>query len=317
MDHILHVGHEKCASTWLEQYLFPNIPDTQPLWIYPWNSSEWARTIREDIRHADPLDFSAEELRSFLKKHTEDLDGPSTGIWAVNTMTGSWLRGSRDRLRYAKRLRDVFGNPEILMIIREQTDAIPSYYSQYLKLGGTLSLEGFLEAETHQTEFRLEHLRYDRTIPLYQDLFGEDHLRVVPFELIKEDPQEFADAICQSLGFNPPTIPDEGKTSSNSGYDPSEYGAIRALNRASTSQMNPGKPFTIFDLDNPDESALTRMAKPYGVARRIGACISRLRRGERGLDEETREELLEYYRRGNRQVDEGIEHDLESLGYPV
>jgi hypothetical protein len=46
-------------------------------------------------------------------------------------------------------------------------------------------------------------LFYDQVYELYAELFGEKHVHVVPFELLKRDARAFAARICEAIGVPP------------------------------------------------------------------------------------------------------------------
>ncbi|MEP2023982.1 hypothetical protein, partial [Reichenbachiella sp.] len=85
----------------------------------------------------------------------------------------------------------------VLIMIREQKSAILSHYFQYLQEGGTFSLKKMLT--THYDDFRpyfsKNYLKYDGLIKHYQQLFGEDHVLVLPYEIFKHQPEIFFDRL--------------------------------------------------------------------------------------------------------------------------
>lgn len=314
MKHLLHIGYPKAGSTWLKENVYH--PDSGATLLAGRQDDiriPWSVEVHDRIFREDPLDWNPEEVQRLLRDGEEQMEGTQRGIWASEEMVGKWPWAGRDRQRNARRIRAVFDDPEILIVIRSQPDAIPSYYSQYLKMGGTASLETFLEGHYHHAEFRLDYLNYEKVVSMYQDLFGEEAVHVVPFELIKEDPEDFARAVAEALGLETPTLSQAAKQPSNSGYDPAEYGPVRIVNRLSRSPFQPKAPL---DLRDPGRSLIARALKPYGVARRVGRLVSVVGSDPQALDEEVKDRVQKRFSEGNRRLNKTLDFDLRALGYP-
>jgi hypothetical protein len=121
--------------------------------------------------------------------------------------------GSADdrRRRVCRRLRRTFGPASILLVTRGFESILISAYSQYVRVGGTLSLESHYG--TVARESRFEGLRpedvgdYDAAIRLYRCTFGDENVLVLPYELLRDDPTRFLGRIEEHLGLEPKLAP--------------------------------------------------------------------------------------------------------------
>src|SRR5205085_3943899 len=106
--------------------------------------------------------------------------------------------------RNADRLREVFGEAKILVVIRSQINIVESFYKQYLRWGGIADFNAFLDGgwRSH-IDFRPSHVDYVKLLKCYQSVFGRESVKVMLYEKLAEDPQKFADEVCGYLGCRP------------------------------------------------------------------------------------------------------------------
>ncbi len=106
----------------------------------------------------------------------------------------TWAGGSdKIAIRTAHRLKQIFGDASIFMVIRNQQSMIKSVYNQYLAEGvGGLSFADFVSScRFDESPFKLERLQYDRLITCYQSVFGKDRVLVLPYEMMLEEREVF------------------------------------------------------------------------------------------------------------------------------
>jgi hypothetical protein len=103
--------------------------------------------------------------------------------------------------RVCATLADVFPGAHVLLVTRAFRGMMVSGYSQYLRAGGDtefLSLPG--------REAWVEHWNYDRMIRQYRTAFG-DRLIVMPYELLRDEPDVFARALEERFGLDHHPMP--------------------------------------------------------------------------------------------------------------
>lgn len=103
----------------------------------------------------------------------------------------------------AYRLHSVYPDARIVIFIRNQLDMIRSTYLQYIRAGGTYSLNRFLypykPANMYYRRWyknprlTLDHFSYQYLIRHYQNIFGQKNVHVFCYEEFLEDAQGFAE----------------------------------------------------------------------------------------------------------------------------
>jgi hypothetical protein len=88
--------------------------------------------------------------------------------------------------RTARRLRTVCPDAKIVIGIRSQATAFQSGYSQHVKNGGSMACGDWISAVRDA-----EWLRCDVIIQCYQELFGIDAVKVLPYELLVRDERRY------------------------------------------------------------------------------------------------------------------------------
>jgi hypothetical protein len=299
---LVHVGYPKAASTWLQQALFTDGFG----FSVPWPD---ARSLA--IEHlALPNSFKFEP-RSASEAFEEGLRSASERsllpVLSDETLCGDPLQRRYHGREIADRIHAVFPGARILICIREQQDLVRSLYREYVKQGGTLPIERFLESERRPPGvtpmYRLDYGDYDAVIAYYQRLFGRDRVLTLPFELLKADPEVFLRRIQKFAG-----VPAEGsapRNSANRGLSGATLALRRRLNRFSA---------------RPD---WTRSRQPirFRAARKLSLWTERIVPGRlhRGFEQRLKRTIARRlegrYAPSNRRTAEIIGLDLTRWGY--
>jgi len=220
-----HIGYPKAASTWLQIFLFPRHPE-----IRHFGRHNGDDIVDDDLRLALWNDLIAQPSLLYDQRETAATfdrlfaQAAASGAAACGisqeVLTFSMI-GSVDLPERARRLQGAMGrDTRIVIITRNQFDWIRSVFCGLLKEGGMpLDLNQFLFYFYYQqSQSPLYTLFYDEIYRTYADLFGPENVFVVPFELIKNRPQEFADQVCRAMGVAPlPGLPLQSVNPSPSG----------------------------------------------------------------------------------------------------
>jgi len=117
--------------------------------------------------------------------------------------SGFPLSGGYDSTSTARRLRDIFGEAKILIVIREQIEAIHSNYLQYIKDGGCCTLEQFLTSPRHLRArtpvFSSSFFCYERLASYYRDIFGKENVLLLPYEMLVTEPFKYIQDIASHI----------------------------------------------------------------------------------------------------------------------
>ena len=182
---LIHIGYPKTGSTWLQNGIFKD----ETSGFLPVGGAIAQFVVPNAFR------FSAESARRFFEPSLQEaLKRELVPVLSQEHLARPALGGNYDTKEIAKRIHSVFPEARILMLIREQKSTIFSSYAQYIKSGGTPTLQRFIGADIEKPAFqpicRLDHLEYDLLISYYQKLFGSDNILVLPFELFKKNPHD-------------------------------------------------------------------------------------------------------------------------------
>lgn len=208
----IHVGYPKCASTYLQQSIFPSMGNFADLTKTP-RETKWmlfdddadAAVFRELVAaataHRNPeKNYHIVSYEGFVP----NLFRPITDLfWETRKRQGASVdRYAHATRPIAERLAEAFPGAKIIIVIREQVDWAISQYKMYWRRGHTTKpLEAFVEDYC---------AGYDREIARFMDLFGRENVVVVPFELLLEDALAFVRAI---TGFIDPDFEPEAPKS--------------------------------------------------------------------------------------------------------
>lgn len=188
---LIHIGFHKTGTSWLQDELFNN-------------DSKVFHPISTLARHF-VFDKHGFKLNSFdnnievITTEKENLlaETPiSLGkipVLSYERLSGSPFAGGVNASSHANRLKATFPDSKILIVIRNQQEAIFSAYFQYLTGGGIHSIKRFLNAKYNglRPHFTLNHYCYHHIIEGYQHLFGKDNVMVLPYELFRDSTETY------------------------------------------------------------------------------------------------------------------------------
>jgi hypothetical protein len=160
-------GHPEIESGWDAIAGFRSARDVSALAVRPRTSRPRAY-VTSSATYAYP--------------NTTDTRFPSDGLGA-------------SRARVAEVLHEVFPHASVLIVTRGFRGALLSTYSEHARMGGSTPIaELFAEAG--------EYLNYDHVLELYESAFGSERLIVLPYELLRDDPERFSSEIEAHLGVS-------------------------------------------------------------------------------------------------------------------
>lgn len=275
--------------------------------------------ITKRLVMVNALDFSAEEARAWLQPKIESIAANGlTPVLSAERLSGAFQAGGYDSAEIAARLKEVFPEAKILMVIREQRSMILSAYVQYVRAGGARSflryMRGPSRAKGFLPGFGVEHFLYDRLVHRYIELFGPDKVLVLPYEQFLKNPLAFVRQVVQ-FGGREPSEADLGKLPVqqrvNAGFSPLTIALKRRFNRLFVdSTLNPG---VWLPLPARAEKMFTRFVQV--LDRLIPKSLSA------GADLKQKQYLLKKYgekfRQSNNRLRQLTGLDLKEYGYEI
>lgn len=313
--YLIHIGYQKTGTTWLQTHYFTRREagfaftrerKTVPGGIGGLPPGRYI--FQQPLFHYDPpavrqaVDaFFAADVAAGLRPviSNEQLAGnPASGGWQAK--------------EYAWRLASSFPDALIFMMVREQRTMIRACYMQYIAAGGGMSLRDFMAAPQDK-EAPLPDLycfRFDNLLRHYRELFPSEQVLCLPYELFRDRPTEFFNALDTFAGATSPARELPVGRRVNSGEGMLQYPVRRVINPLIVrGAVNGRSPYAI--------TGLQRLAKRgLGViARQAPRSWDRalVRRWERRIEETT----AGFFEESNRKLGEMIGIDLGQLGWRV
>lgn len=192
---LLHIGYHKTGSTLLQDNFFNDPDGTFAIPDAP------RHQLVERFVVPAPYHFDATTARApyeaFLRASANSGKIP---VLSHERFSGYPPSGGFDSPLIAERLATSFPRARVLIVLREQCASIRSMYSQYITDGGDMSFAAYVsqpQAElSRMPGFSKSFYCYDGLIAQYQALFGAERVLVLPYELLRTEPDVFAARIC-------------------------------------------------------------------------------------------------------------------------
>ncbi|MBT4522416.1 MAG: hypothetical protein HOC23_20645 [Halieaceae bacterium] len=173
---IIHIGRHKCASTSLQQEFFPQL-------------------TRRFYRGKEMLTNITHKGNLFPEGPPFDL-GPDENNPIILSREGLSLGQVESKSR---QLKDWFPNARIVCVVREQRDLLTTLYVwRYACDFMFKSLRRYLRSVVRSKYGPLlfNHLVLEQ----YESVFGKENILVIPYELLREDAEEFYRTIADFSG---------------------------------------------------------------------------------------------------------------------
>ena len=213
---LIHVGYQRTGSTWLQKHLFAgeNTGFCSPF--------QKGGDIMDRLVLVHPFEFDAEDHRPYFSNILGKV-GASGLIPVVSSerMIGSSICGGFDAMQMAERLHSVFETPRILLVVREQRSLILSLYKTYLRAGGIMPIDDFLDPPEKGRgfipHFSLGHFRFEKIIKYYDKLFDRENVLVLAYEKFQTDPKGFVGRLCSFCDLDTPDHLQFGRLENSAG----------------------------------------------------------------------------------------------------
>lgn len=163
----------------------------------------------EHFIYHNALTFDAEATRV----HFERLIRANVPEDKIPVISQEQLAGTPDKGVYcgkdvADRLKKVFPEAAILLVVREQSSYVLSCYNQRIRSGSNMSLERFIGSEGtvipgYPPVIDPDFLKYHHLVSYYQKLFGSERVVVLSFEEVVSNFSSAASRLQEELGLEP------------------------------------------------------------------------------------------------------------------
>ena len=197
------------------------------------------------------------------------------------------------------------GELRVIIIIREQRAILKSQYRDHpfdpriIHKGKPVSLDEWISIEEKKSFNFLDSLNYDKTIRLYEDLFGQANTLVLPLELLKQNPKLFTNQLGAFIDIDPNVIEKLlSQKTENPGVS-KNYNYFRRFRR----MLPRGISF--------------RKIIPKFLYKRLLSALQKGRPEDIIITENIHRNLHRRYAASNKELTKRQNLDLESLGYMV
>lgn len=207
----IHIGLPRTATTFFQQYIFPNLPEISFYGVETAHYSDAFNKLQySDDSFYNPAVFD-DLLTSFQEKNilisNEYLSGQSTYLNHGNRTT------------IAKRLKHLFPDGKVLIVLRNQIDLLQSLYAINVQWKETKAIDNFIWSNnanldsggaspsyynTSESYESLDGYDYNSLIKLYKDNFA--NVTVLLFEEFVQKPELFAKKLADFFEVDKDTI---------------------------------------------------------------------------------------------------------------
>lgn len=216
----------------------------------------------------------------------------------------------------ARRVKAVFPDAIIVILIRAQPEMIAAAYTQYVRGGGTHGPRRYLFPARYvlgafrhaykAPRFAFEHFEYDRLIAHYDALFGRDQVVVRCYEQLRSGHDAFIDDLCQATGLRlDRSAISHRKSNASFGLATMWLGRLLGLFTARSVM---------------DKAYIVGIPGFYEIRRLLlkgFAAIDPTPSGLAALPGSIVRHIRERYAESNRRLVQSRALDLENFGYPV
>jgi hypothetical protein len=179
---LLHVGCHKTGTTFLQRDVFSRYAP-----VLARDHDPAYKAVADLIITAPDGDYRPDAARAVFDAHRHH----SPMVVSDEGLSGSIWHEPADRIRTADRLHDLLPEAHVLVCVRDQRAFLTSSYSTMVKKGGYVSFSRLLDDRVPHRPVYLDHLRWDSLVEAYQRRFGPDAVTVLPYELLRQDPDSY------------------------------------------------------------------------------------------------------------------------------
>lgn len=303
----IHVGLPKAASTTIQFGFFSKLSNIDYYGIRPNLDQEtyFRRQILARILNLEEAEYRMQEgeVRAFFEN---SINAKKPVVISDEDFSRGHVSSAdlcrTDRYLCARRLQDLFPNANIIIMVRNQLNLLPSLYSQWMKNYhvGRVSFDKWMDIQlAKQDSFSgsiMGMANYEILYKLYCEVFGAKQVNVFLFEEFCQDVQKGFKSLAEVIGIQMGSTSDyltESKQM-NSRVSSGEL-AIR--------KSNFGKIIPIIP------PSLRKVGKRFiaGITQNVGGELSGLQK----------ERVIEVYSESNRRFQEATGLDLGNYKYPL
>lgn len=204
---LIHIGMHKCASTTLQRAFFSNIPEIN--YIGSTSKNEAFKSFVRRVTRWENM-YYEQQKKTIIEGLKRDINPELPILVSSEGISGSLTQFSYviDRERVARRLKEIFPDAHILVVIRNQFAFFQSAYPQLLMfdlmrhedISFTDWIDYQLNLHREGRESMFHYADYEMLINIYNSLFSKVHVLIFE-EMVKNMEKSIRDDICPLIGI--------------------------------------------------------------------------------------------------------------------
>jgi hypothetical protein len=159
------------------------------------------------------------------------LENKKVNLISEENLYTSMFSKEDDRSIMLDRIKTVFPNAKIIFGTREKDEILPSWYKEYVAVGGVLNYEDFLEAHMN-----LDKLDYKPYIEELKNHYGSENVFVYSLDDMKKNQEKVITKMCEFMEVDAPK--NYRKSPSRVGYRPFMIKISLFLNKLFKTPLN-------------------------------------------------------------------------------
>lgn len=301
---LIHIGFPKCGSTSLQRDFFLKYPEFRYLGT-GMKVDHLSRDAYYALLNLASLDSAtypdhAARIKVAINKYFETSKQAvvSSEFLTATSHTPFEYEAWADQGLVAQRLKELFPDAEILIVIRNQLKALPSFFAEYLKqpysrVRWNEYIDTAMASAQKGNGSMFHRLNYYATYRTYAELFGEEKVHVVLLEDVARSGEGLIQQIADILEFS-------------GTFDAEEYRFQRHNARVTRLGV-----------------LCSKIRRKSKAGRAVADTLQRVERKlslNKGMSFEipvdVKQFLMDFYSPGNRLLQDATGCDLASKGYP-
>lgn len=202
MNVVIHAGYFRTGTTTHQRHIFPNIPGVHYVGK-PFKERAVQQAFRKMVCQAVE-EYDEERTRQVLPKAATPPDQASARCTVISNELIISPEAQDLDVVFA-RAKSVFGPVRVLLTIRNQNELFKSWIGNVLPKASYGNLK---EIVAQHSQFgdprvsRISYLDFARYYEQIAELVGKDNVLILPFELLRKNPDAYASAMGRFLGVS-------------------------------------------------------------------------------------------------------------------
>jgi hypothetical protein len=200
----IHIGYPKTATTFLQNQYFPMRKEIKLFTLHNKSYYDDSKEIIHLFNLVDDIVFETkkDEIRGIIEKVYENKILISAEGFSFGTKI--------NRLEILRRLKLVFPDAKILIVLRDQLDLLKSIYLQKIKfeIPRTVKFNKFIDDQIYKRKSSsiINLLNFDYIASKYEYSFGIDNILILRYEDFRDSKKEFINEMNNFLDIS--SLPD-------------------------------------------------------------------------------------------------------------